>query len=103
MSDCTDLSQAGPPPKYRFFNQPIEQITGYDTGLPQFLMHRGGGGLEWITVDKHPIVIEVNVETGEEGEELVREKQYFWVIKNCEDPEKEPIIALTECEEESEE
>lgn len=57
-SACTgDLNTVFPVPgengdkKYRFFNQPIEQIPGYISDKPQILVHRPNSGLQWFTLD----------------------------------------------------
>lgn len=46
------ISPSGVDHKYRFFNQPIEQIPGFDINKPQILAHPPGCGLVWITVDQ---------------------------------------------------
>lgn len=38
--------------KYRFFNQPIEQIPGFDITKPQILAHAPNCGLMWFTIDQ---------------------------------------------------
>jgi hypothetical protein len=57
-TSCTgDLTTVFPAPpqnadkKYRFFNQPIEQIPGYVGDQPQILVHRPDSGLQWFTLD----------------------------------------------------
>jgi hypothetical protein len=35
---------------FRYFNQPIEQIPGFNAQLPQVLAHRPNSGLQWVNV-----------------------------------------------------
>ena len=57
MADCSsNTADIFPVPaddgKYRYFNQPIEQIPGHNDNVPQILVHRPNGGLQWATIDK---------------------------------------------------
>lgn len=50
--------------KYRFFNQPIEQIPGFDPDRPQILAHGANGGLVWHNVNKClPVVTCISLDT----------------------------------------
>lgn len=50
MATCDDVFPEKPDDKYRFFNQPIEQIPQYDANVAQMLFHAAGGGLVWQSV-----------------------------------------------------
>ena len=50
MANCDDVFPEKPDDKYRFFNQPIEQIPQYDANVAQMLFHAAGGGLVWQSV-----------------------------------------------------
>jgi len=54
MSDCSDTFPPGTPSDpnqfLRYFNQPIEQIPGFDKSQPQILCHGGNAGLVWLTI-----------------------------------------------------
>lgn len=58
MGSCTNQNDIFSPPesgaqdKYRYFNQPIEQIPGWESDKPQFLVHRPNCGLQWISVSE---------------------------------------------------
>ena len=47
MAKCDDVFPKKPDDKYRFFNQPIEQIPEYDASVAQMLFHAANGGLVW--------------------------------------------------------
>ena len=47
MANCDDVFPEKPDDKYRFFNQPIEQIPEYDASVAQMLFHAANGGLVW--------------------------------------------------------
>jgi hypothetical protein len=106
-SDCDDVDKIFEAPdseadkKYRYFNQPIGQIPGYEEDKPQILAHRPNCGLQWITLDKClPVVTCLKLES----EELVIERRSIVIIKDFEidDNEECPNIEVTECEEEEE-
>jgi len=102
--DSADLEDIFPDPepkeKYRFFNQPIDQIPGYKESEPQILVHRQNCGLQWFTLDQClPVVTCIKLES----EELVIERKKVIVIKDFDIEESEtdcPNIEVTECEEE---
>jgi hypothetical protein len=41
---------------YRYFNQPIEQIPGWDANEPQILFHGKNAGLVWVNIECIPVV-----------------------------------------------
>lgn len=41
---------SGAEDKYRYFNQPIEQIPGWQADKPQLLVHRPNCGLQWVAL-----------------------------------------------------
>jgi len=86
--------------KYRYFNQPIEQIPGYKEEKPQILVHRPNCGLQWVSLDQClPVVTCLKLES----EELVIERRSIVVIKDFEANDEEcENIEVTECEEEEE-
>jgi len=47
MASCDDDFPTIPTDKYRFFNQPVEQIPEYDASVAQMLFHSASGGLVW--------------------------------------------------------
>jgi hypothetical protein len=50
MSKCEDAFDDSPEKKYRYFNQPIEQIPGWKRDDYQVLVHSPDCGLQWHTV-----------------------------------------------------
>ena len=50
-TDCEELFGDPPAKKYRYFNQPIEQIPGWKTEDYQFLVHSPNCGLQWISIE----------------------------------------------------
>jgi hypothetical protein len=104
-SQCTNVEQIFDAPeddrKYRFFNQPIEQIPNFKPNEPQILVHRPNGGLQWATIDKC-----LNVVTCMklEASQLKVERRSIVVLKDFEIPDDaECDIELTDCESETEE
>jgi hypothetical protein len=106
-SECDDVDKIFEAPgseadkKYRYFNQPIEQIPGYKEDKPQILAHRPNCGLQWVTLDKClPVVTCLKLES----EELFIERRSIVIIKDFEIDNNEecPNIEVTECEEEEE-
>lgn len=80
--DCKseDLEDVFPDPKpkekYRFFNQPIDQIPSYDESQPQILVHRPNCGLQWFTLEKCLNVLTcVKLESESEEPELKLERK----------------------------
>ena len=64
--------------KYRFFNQPIEQIPGWDEASSQLLVHSKkdnsqGGGLQWVTLSSCLTVV-TGLSLGSSGIEVKRKK-----------------------------
>ena len=86
MDKCsTNLNDVFPTPstygdkKYRFFNQPIEQIPGYEADKPQILVHRPNCGLQWFTLDQClPVVTCIKLES----DKLKAERKRLVVIKD---------------------
>lgn len=89
-----DLQNVFPDPnpqqKYRFFNQPIDQIPNYKEAEPQILVHRPNCGLQWFTLEKCLDVLTcVKLETESDESELKLERKKIIVIKDF-DAEEEP-------------
>lgn len=82
--------------KYRFFNQPIEQIPDYEEDKPQMLAHRPDGGLQWVTLDQCLDVVTC-LTLDLESEQLVITRRKIVVIKDFEPEENCPPIELTNC------
>jgi len=81
--------------KYRYFNQPIEQIPGYAEGSPQLLVHRPNGGLQWATMDQ---CLDVVTCIKLESSELTIERRKIVVIKDFEAETADcPPVEVTEC------
>jgi hypothetical protein len=103
--DCTDPEKVFDQPednrKYRFFNQPIELIPGHNDGVPQILVHRPNGGLQWVTIDQ---CLKVVTCMKLEASQLKVERRSIVVLKDFEIPDDtECDIELTDCESEIEE
>lgn len=105
--DSSDIEDIFPDPnpkkKYRYFNQPIEQIPGYEESQPQILVHGTSCGLQWFTLDQClPVVTCIKLES----EELVIERKRLVVIKDFDIPADESgdceNIPVTECDESGE-
>lgn len=82
--------------KYRFFNQPLEQIPGFVIDKPQLLAHAPNGGLMWFTIDQcMPVVTCLSL--GEE--ELTIQRRNIVVIKDfaIENDTGCPAIPLATC------
>lgn len=78
--------------KYRFFNQPIEQIPGYDNDKPQILVHRPQYGLQWHNIDTClQVVTCINLESSE----LVAERRSIVIIKDFES--ENCSVEVSEC------
>lgn len=99
---CPDPNEIFPEPdpneKYRFFNQPIEQIPSYEADKPQILVHRPNCGLQWITVDQ---CLKVVTCMSLESEEIKVERRNIVVIKDfaIEGTDNECNIPVTDCPE----
>ena len=85
--DCPDPSQIFPVPpqdgdkKFRFFNQPIDQIPGFLPDKPQILVHRPNCGLQWFTLDQClPVITCLKLES----DKLKAERRRLVVIKDFE-------------------
>lgn len=50
-----------PSDNYRYFNQPIEQIPGWDKDEPQILFHGKNAGLIWVNIECVPVVTCVEI------------------------------------------
>jgi hypothetical protein len=105
-SECDDVDKIFEAPesesdkKYRYFNQPIEQIPGYEEGKPQILVHRPNCGLQWVSLDQClPVVTCLELES----DKLKVQRRSLVVIKDFEiEDDEECDIEITECEEEEE-
>ena len=81
--------------KYRFFNQPLEQIPGFLKSKPQILAHAPDGGLMWFTLDQcMPVVTCFNVVEGESGQALKADRRNIVVIKDFEIAEDDCQVPL---------
>lgn len=52
--DFPEISGSSSP--YRYFNQPIEQIPGWNKDEPQILFHGKNHGLVWVNIQCVPVV-----------------------------------------------
>lgn len=101
-SSCSgDLNTIFPPPnedpdkKYRFFNQPIEQVPGYESDKPQILVHRPGSGLQWFTLDLClPVVTCLKLE----DDKLKAERRSVVILKDFAIDDDDCYIDVTDCE-----
>lgn len=82
---CENTNEIFPVPteygdkKYRFFNQPIEQIPGYKEDQPQILVHRPNCGLQWFTLDLClPVITCLKLES----DKLKMERRRVVIIKD---------------------
>jgi hypothetical protein len=91
-SECKAFSEA-PSKKYRFFNQPIEQIPGYEEASPQILVHSKNCGLQWHTVECISLVKCIRLESTE----LKIESRKVAIIRDIEDSTDCSGIPLAEC------
>jgi hypothetical protein len=82
--------------KYRFFNQPIEQIPGYVSDKPQILVHRPNSGLQWFTLDQClPVVTCLDLQS----DKLRVERRSVVILKDFEiENDTECDIDITDCE-----
>lgn len=99
MSDCSaNTAQIFPEPdpkeKYRFFNQPIEQIPSYDPDKPQILAHRQGCGLQWVTIDQ---CLDVVTCIKLESSELTIERRKIVILKDFDASSGCDNIPVTDC------
>lgn len=81
--------------KYRYFNQPIEQIPNFLADVPQILAHRPNGGLQWVTVDQY-----INVVTCMklEADKIKVERKEIVIFKDFDIPnDVECNIQVTDC------
>jgi len=84
--------------KYRFFNQPLEQIPGFAKDKPQILAHAPNGGLMWFTLDQcMPVVTCLKLDNT--AKELKIERRNIVVIKDFAQNTDStcPNIPLTSC------
>lgn len=82
--------------KFRFFNQPIEQIPGFDEAKPQLLAHRPNYGLQWVTVDQClPVVTCLDLE----DDKIKVQRKALIIIKDFEmGDDTECDIDINKCE-----
>ncbi len=59
---------------YRFFNQPIEQIPGWNKDLVQVLVHKGQQGLIWQTVYCEEVVTCISLDSNTKTLRIDRKK-----------------------------
>lgn len=78
---------------YRYFNQPIEQIPGFDKQAAQVLVHRPSFGLQWVSLDQClPVVTCLNLKE----DRLSAERRKILVIKDFDADDCD--IDITKCE-----
>jgi hypothetical protein len=104
-SQCTNkIQEIIKPPNakgdlnYRYFNQPIEQIPGYNPILPQILAHRPNCGLQWISIDMClPVVTCLELQS----DKLKVKRRSIVVIKDFKiEDDTDCDIEITDCEDE---
>lgn len=79
---------------YRYFNQPIEQIPGWDKNQPQVLVHSINNGLMWKSVECLDIVTCIKLENNE----LKIERRNITILADKEpEPSVCPNIPTTDC------
>ena len=71
LKECTDPFPETPlPDKYRYFNQPVEQIPGYEEDKTQMLFHKEGA-LVWQTIPEKCVevvkCVKLEADSGNEG------------------------------------
>lgn len=97
---CENISNIIPDDgeRYRYFNQPLEQIPGFAGDKPQILAHAPNGGLRWFTVDQCTPVVTCLVFEDNDGEEQLKiERNNIVTIKDLgvSDPDENcPSITL---------
>lgn len=75
LKECSSDFPTTPSDKYRYFNQPVEQIPGYDKEKAQILFHQKGA-LVWQDIAECVEVVKcVKLETEGEANSLVMEQQ----------------------------
>ena len=82
--------------KYRYFNQPIEQIPGWNPSKSQILFHGANGGLYWETITDDCVEVTkcVKVETDSPGSDdfkIKAEKTRIRPLQNLGDLD-EPVV-----------
>lgn len=83
MSDCPENKEdivAKPSDNYRYFNQPIEQIPGWEPDNVQILLHAAGCGLKWHTVECLDVVTCIKLGSSE----LTVDQRKAVIIKDLE-------------------
>lgn len=74
---------------YRYFNQPIEQIPGWDADEPQILFHGKNAGLVWVNIECVPVVTCAEISpsgtpsSGECNCELTLTRHNLYVLKDA--------------------
>lgn len=94
MAKCEDAFDTKPEKKYRYFNQPIEQIPGWKEGEYQALVHSDGCGLQWHTVQ----CLDVMVCIKKEGNNIVAERKNLVVFKEQDEKESSSCPAVECCD-----
>jgi hypothetical protein len=101
MSECSPNEFFGENPEenFRYFNQPIKQIPGYDDSLPQLLGHAPNCGLVWVNLVCVPAIKCLTLDVSQ----LKAERSQLVVIKEFPmEDDFECDIEVTECPEEEE-
>lgn len=100
VDEIFEAPEADSDKKYRYFNQPIEQIPGWKEDKPQILIHRPNCGLQWNTIDQ---CLDVVTCLKLEDDKLKVERRNIVIIKDFEiEDDEECDIEVTDCEEEEE-
>lgn len=67
-------------PNYRYFNQPIELIPGWDQSKDQVLVHAKDSGLVWVEVVCLPVVTCIQLD--ELNGKFIAERKNVTIIKD---------------------
>jgi hypothetical protein len=95
MAKCEDAFDSKPEKKYRYFNQPIEQIPGWSESEYQVLVHSEGCGLQWHTVQ----CLDVMICFKKEDKNIVAERKNIVVFKEQEEKESSGCPPVECCDE----
>lgn len=98
MATCDDVFPEKPDDKYRFFNQPIEQIPQYDANVAQMLFHAAGGGLVWQSVPSGcvDVVQCIKLDTSSSEYSLTTTQKTIRPLQILDDPDPTGCIVPTQ-------
>jgi hypothetical protein len=75
LTECSSDFPTAPSDKYRYFNQPVEQIPGYEDGKVQMLFNHKGA-LVWQTMPECVEILKcVKLEAVDGGQSLTMQQQ----------------------------